>query len=77
MTRYSDYRSGPTKSRADQHLQCCRDRDALLAGLKDALAFIEDECCGASGTTAEGFATEARALSNRIAAVIKQAEGES
>lgn len=45
----------------------------MLATLKDALAFIKDEIDYGAGT----FDAEARAaLSNRIAAVIKQAEGE-
>ena len=52
--------------------------DDMKNQLRAALTFLEDECCGdRSDPAAEGtYTDEARKLSDRIAAVIKQATGE-
>lgn len=50
--------------------------DAMLDALKEALVFLEDEVPKNDTTVDGSFTAEARALSDRIAAVIKQAQGE-
>lgn len=49
---------------------------AMLSELKAALAFLEDEVGYLEGGREGSFNSAARALSDRIAAVIKMAEGE-